>query len=103
MLGESFTLGSVTHTSVGAESVDVIARGMNVGRMIHQKECENMEKQKTKKKILWNMVKAKEEEPSETSKKKWVEGRGEPGEMGHKIQEMKDKEEGLWHKLRMEK
>ena len=40
----------------------MIVRGMNVGKMIHQEECENMEKQ------------AKEKEPSETSKKELVGG-----------------------------
>lgn len=39
---QSFTLGSVAQTSAGAGSVGVIAKGMNVGKMINQEECENM-------------------------------------------------------------
>lgn len=39
---QSFTLGAVAQTSAGAGSVDVIAKGMNVGKTINQEECENM-------------------------------------------------------------
>lgn len=64
-----------------------------MGKMISQKEYENMQKQEAEKKILWNEVQAKEKEPSETSKKKkknsWEEG-GEPEETRHKIQMMRE-------------
>lgn len=39
---ESFTLGYVAQTSVGAGSVDLIAEGMSVGKMVNQEERENI-------------------------------------------------------------
>lgn len=38
---ESFTTGSVAQTSAGIGSVDMIAKGMSVGKMISQEECED--------------------------------------------------------------
>lgn len=72
----------------------MIVRGMNLGKMIYQEKYENMEKQKEKKKILWNMVQAKEEEPSETSKRELVGGEESQQRQAQNPGDKRDKKEG---------